>query len=164
SDADLLIHLSLHTAFQHGFVANEFHYRDFLHAMDAFLPDPDPLMARARESGALPALAAMTHACMRRFPDSRPIRDLDRAAYRSCPPSVARWIEQWREGTPPLSLFDLARLRFQLAPDRSVFMRKMLLPSPIPGRTLARPTPLRRILNILAAALPSPAPTGQNPL
>jgi hypothetical protein len=58
SAEDLLVHLSLHAAFQHGLVLTLVQFLDFRRAFERARPRPDRLLAEAASAGALGALAA----------------------------------------------------------------------------------------------------------
>ena len=55
---DLLVHLALHAAFQHGLVLSLVQYLDFRRLFERTPPDHERLLAIAQASGALGALAA----------------------------------------------------------------------------------------------------------
>lgn len=157
-DEDLVVHLALHTAFQHAFVAGEYHYRDFAHALDTFRPPADLVIFRAREWSALAPLGAMAFACR---PDA--LGSPDRRALLDrfepyCPKAVRRFIEAQPRMPPPMSLWSFARIRFELAPSKWGYVRQTLLPGPIPARTLPRLGAMRRLAGLIDASLFSPAP------
>jgi len=158
SDEDLVVHLALHTAFQHGFVAGEYHYRDFLRALETFKPAGDLVMARAREWGALGALGAMAVACRKDASGSPAESDRLRRFQPHCPKAVRRWLEAQPHMPPPMSLWSLARMRFELAPSKWRYVGQTVLPAPIPGRTLPRPGVMKRLAALADAGLFSPAP------
>lgn len=158
ADEDLLVHLALHTAFQHAFVAGEYHYRDFVRAVDAFKPPAGQLLTRAREWGALGCLGAMVFSCRENAIRSPALRDLLEKAEPHCPRAVRRWLEAQVTMPPPLSVPSLARVRHQLAPSTWVYWRGTVLPRTIPGRTLPGPGTMRRLVGLVDASLFSPPP------
>ena len=143
--ADLVVHLALHTAFQHGFSANDFHYGDFERALTTLRPSLDDVVRCAAQHEASAALSAMARACARRFPDSESAAELARRIAHGCPPRLARWMDQWTEPSPPVRVADLAFVRYQLAPSKARFLRHSLLPAVIPGRTLPRSSVFQRL-------------------
>lgn len=152
SDVDLVVHLALHTAFQHGFAANEYHYGDFVRAIDTLAPRVDDLEARAHRWGALPTLGAMAVACGRLGPPSAALSSLLDRVRQACPRAISRWIEARPRMPTTASLASLAFVRYHLAPSKWTYLRRSVLPEPIPGRTLARPGVIRRLVNLLDAA------------
>lgn len=148
SDEDLVIHLALHTAFQHTFVANDSHYDDFMRVLDSLRPDPDRTVELAKASGALEALGAMSVACVRRGSIPPALQDLVARTARFCPRGVVRWIEAQGTMPPPFSLRDMAFLRFHLAPSRVGFVRATLFPAPIPGRVTRAPGAIGRLTGL----------------
>ena len=159
-DVDLILHAALHTAFQHGFAANEFHYADFLKAMEVFQPDLDEVVNRARTWGAQRTLAAMAVIADQRWPGSPLLRELASRVASECPESLRRLIETWRDVTPPPDLRTLAKVRYALAPDRPRYFRLSLFPKPIPGRTLPARTPIRRLFDLAGALVSGVARQG----
>ncbi len=149
SDEDLVIHLALHTAFQHTFVASDLHYDEFIRALDVRRPDPDRIVELARTAGALGALGAMVVACGRRASASPALRDLGERTVSFCPKAVVRWIEAQDPMPPPFRVRDMAFLRFQLAPSRVRFLSATLFPARIPGRTTRGPGATRRLVGLL---------------
>ena len=162
SDEDLVVHLALHTAFQHTFVAGDLHYDDFLRVLDVRQPDPDRTVERAKSAGALGALGAMAVACGRRGAASPALRELGARTASFCPRVVARWIEAQNPMPPALRVRDMAFLRFQLAPSRFRFLRATLFPAPIPGRTTRGTGPIRRLVGLLQAGWGNAAPEMPN--
>jgi hypothetical protein len=155
-DADLAVHLALHTAFQHGFVANEFHLRDFVRVIEVFKPSTESVLARAREWGAIRALGAMAVACRRQAGASPEVMEWLNAVEPHCPRSVRVYLQAQRLLPPPMNLVTLARVRYVLAPSARVFVWKSLLPAALPGRTAPRPGALRRFVSLVKAGFPSP--------
>jgi hypothetical protein len=155
-DADLVLHFALHTAFQHGFVAGEYHTRDFARALEVLRISPEEVLARAREWGGLKALGAMAVACRRQAFESPGLTSwLDRFE-PLCPPGVRAYLQAQSHMPPPMSVIDLARVRYALAPSKRVFVWKSLIARSLPGRTAPRPGALRRLANLAKAGLPSP--------
>lgn len=148
-NADMAVHLALHTAFQHGFAANLYHYQDFALTLEVLRPQAEEVVARAREWGALKVLAAMAVAAARRDPESRALSDLAAQTAEWCPGRLRRWIEDASEMPPPFSVSDLARVRYELAPSKIEYAVQSLAPRPIPGRTTPRPGGMRRLASIL---------------
>lgn len=162
SDEDLLIHLALHTAFQHTFVASDLHYDEFVRVLDARRPDPDRIVELGRAAGALGALGAMAVACGRRTSASPALQDLGERTLSFCPKAVVRWIEAQNPMPPPFRVRDMAFLRFQLAPSRFRFLGTTLFPAPIPGRTTRGPGPIRRLAGLLQAGWEDATPEMPN--
>lgn len=162
SDEDLVIHLALHTAFQHTFVASDPHYDDFIRVLEVRQPDPGRIVERAKSAGALAALGAMAVACGRRGTASPVLRELGARTAPFCPRAVARWIEAQDPMPPPFRVRDMAFLRFQLAPSRFRFLRATLFPAPIPGRTTRGTGPIRRLVGLLQAGWENAGPEMPN--
>jgi len=158
ADEDFVVHLALHTAFQHAFVAGEYHYQDFTRALDTFKPAADLVLARAGQWGALASLGAMALSCHKDASGSPARRDLLDRFEPHCPKAVRRWLEALPHRPPPMSLWSLARVRFELAPSKWGYVRQTLLPRPIPGPTLPRPGAMRRLAGLIDAGLFAPAP------
>jgi len=158
SDEDLVIHLALHTAFQHTFFASDLHYEEFIRVLDVRQPDPDRIVELARTAGALAALGAMAVACGRRGAASPAQRELGARTASFCPRAVARWVEAQDPMPAPFRVRDMAFLRFQLAPSRFRFLRTTLFPAPVPGRTTRGPGALQRLVGLLQGGWEDPAP------
>ncbi|MEO8500138.1 MAG: nucleotidyltransferase family protein [Vicinamibacteria bacterium] len=156
SNEDLPVHLALHTGFQHGFAANAYHYDDFIRVLAAMSPPPDQIVLRARESGALRALGAMVLACGRLGQSSLALSELVERTEALCPRSLSRWIRSRSRWPPPAGIGSLAYVRYQLAPAKWSCLRRTLLPAPIPGRTLPRPSAIRRLASLVDEGLASP--------
>ena len=161
-NADLVTHLALHTAFQHGFAANAFHYGDFVRAIERWRPLASTFTESSRSAGAHTAIAAMARACSKRFPDSGLVRDLAHDVSAQCPAALGRWIDAWPEMPPRASVTALAFVRFQLAPSKGRYIAHSLFPAVIPGRTTPRSHAMRRILNVIDAGWT--LPVKRNPL
>ena len=157
ADADLIVHLALHTAFQHGFVAGEYHYRDFVRALETFKPAADLVLARASEWGAAEALGAMAFSCREEAPGSKVLVDLLERFQSRCPKGVRRWIEAQPRMPPPMSLLSLAHVRYGLAPSKWGYVRRTLRPRAIAGRTLPARGRIRRLADLVDAGLFPPA-------
>jgi len=157
-DVDLILHAALHTAFQHGFAANEFHYADFVRALDAFRPHLDEVVNRARAFGALRSLAAMTLMAAHRFPESTQVHGLVDRVADDCPNSLKASIAEWRGGPPPANVRTLAKVRSALAPNLGRYLRLSLFPAPLPGCTLPRRGRIRRLVDLVGAGFAPPAP------
>jgi len=153
SDEDLVVHLALHTAFQHAFVAGEYHYSDFVRALDSFKPPADRVLARAREWGALKPLGAMAFSCRKDATRSKALGDLLERAQPHCPRAVRRWLEAQAQIPPPMSVWSLARVRYALAPSRRGYARRSVFPKVLPGRTLPRRGTIRRLADLVGAGL-----------
>jgi hypothetical protein len=151
SDEDLVIHLALHTAFQHAFVANDLHYEDFGRLLDARRPDLDRIVERARSSGAQAALGSMVMACLKRGEPSPALRELAARAAPLCPKAVVLWIEARDTMPPPFRVRDMAFVRFVLAPSRVRFLWSTLFPAPLPGLTRSGSGRILRLLGLLRA-------------
>lgn len=151
SDEDLVIHLALHTAFQHTFVASDSHYDDFMRVLDSRRPDPDRIVELAKTAGALGALGAMCVACVRRGLVSPALQDLVARTAAFCPKAVERWIAAQGPTPPPFRLRDMAFLRFRLAPSRVRFARATLFPARLPGRVTRGPGALQRLIGLFQA-------------
>jgi len=163
ADEDLLLHLALHTAFQHGFVAGEYHYRDFLRGLATFKPPAERVLGRAREWGALGALGAMAVACRNRESEASLANDSLPHFETHCPKMVRRWLEERSSLPPRMSLWSLARIRYAIAPSKWKYVRGSLLPGVLPGRTLPTRGAVRRLAHLADASLsslPSSRPTG----
>jgi hypothetical protein len=158
SDPDLVVHLALHTAFQHAFTANEYHYGDFVRALEKLRPPLQEIVARAREWSALGPVGAMALVSFRKNPDSSRVAELAALTESFCPPGLARWIGSQPEMPPPFSVASLARVRYHLAPSKWRYLARTLAPKSIPGRTLSKPGVMRRLASLAAAAMRSPVP------
>ena len=162
SDEEVILHAALHTAFQHGFAANDFHYDDFTRALDAFDPTIERLEARAREWGILPALAAMTRMVARRTPRSGRVAALHDAVGTACPRRLARMIDAWAGQAPAPDLRTLLAVRACLAPSISGWLLRTAFPKPLPGLSLEPRGTLARFKNLALITL-RPAPRGGRP-
>ncbi len=152
-DEDLIVHLALHTAFQHGFAANAYHYGDFVRALDGYGAAAEGIAVRAREFGAIAAVGAMAVALS--LPAAG-VRDLPRQLEPLrvyCPAPLARWIQSQVEFPPRASLLALAAVRYRLAPSRWAYLVRTLVPKGIPGRTLPRASVLGRLSNLAQVGL-----------
>ena len=158
ADEDLVVHLALHTAFQHAFAAGEYHYRDFVRALETFKPEAALILERARQWGALGAVGAMAFSCQKGAHGSPASADLLERFQAHCPKGVRRWLEGQAHMPPPMSVLSLARVRYQLAPSKWGFGRRTVLPKAIPGRTLPRRGTMRRLADLVSATRSSPAP------
>jgi len=154
---DLLVHFSLHTAFQHGFVASEFHTRDFVRALQVMKPSPEAVLARAGEWGATKAIGAMAVACRREAPGSPAVGAWLDSFEPHCPKSVRVYLQAQSRMPPPMSLTALARVRYALAPSPLTYVRQSLFPKTLPGRTAPRPGAFVRLARIAHAGLLSPS-------
>ncbi len=163
ADPDLVVHLALHTGFQHGFAANEYHYGDFVRAIEKLKPLHDQILASAVECSALKALGAMAVACRRSGLESPALADLLEWAAPLCPPAIARWLDSRHEMPPPMRVASLAFVRYHLASSKWGYFRQTLLPKPIPGRSLPRIGALARLARLVDAGLFSPVPPPGNP-
>ena len=153
SDEDAILHCALHTAFQHGFAANAYHYADFVRAVQKWRPLEASLESRAREWGALKALGAMAAASFR-----RPEEDLDPASplaalQRHCPKPLHRWIRSEVDFPPPMGFRTLAFVRLQLTPSIRRYLLRAMLPEALPGRTFPRPRFHERLASLVASTL-----------
>lgn len=162
SNLDLLLHLALHTAFQHGLAANDYHYDDFARGLEAWGPPADSVIGRAREWRALPALGLMSLASSRRRPESAVLRDLFEKTAAHCPVGLIRWLKS-HPGTPPPRILAMAYVRYGLAPSKTRYLRQTVFPKPIPGRTLPRPGAWRRLLNLAGAGFTVPPTEPRDP-
>lgn len=157
SNEDLVVHLALHTAFQHAFAANTYHYGDFERAWSALHVDLDRVLTSASECGALEALSAMALASARVGHDAPCLSRLLSEVRTHCPAALARWLESRPRMPPPVSISSLAFVRYQLAPSKWGYLTKTLLPKTIPGRTLTSSGTWTRLSRLVSAALTSPA-------
>lgn len=155
ADEDLLLHLALHTAFQHGFVAGEYHYRDFQQGLATFKPPAELVLTRAREWGALGALGAMVVACRNRSSGASFVNDSLPDFESHCPKMVRRWLEARSALPARMSLWSLARIRFALAPSGWTYLRLSVFPGVLPGQTLSRRGAVRRLATLAGASLPA---------
>ncbi len=159
SDADLVIHLALHTAFQHTFAASDLHYEDFARVLDGRRPDLDRVLDIARSFGALKVLGAMAMACGRRDSVSPGLLEFRARAVSHCPKAVANWIEAQNPMPPPFRIQDMAFLRLELAPSRVRFLRATLFPAPIPGRMTPARSAISRLIDLAYSGI-ARAPAG----
>ena len=155
---DLVVHLALHTGFQHGFAANAYHYGDFMRALAAMAPSHEKITSIAREWGALRALGAMALACGRLGQPSDALSELLDRTRAFCPPPLSRWIRTRPAWPPPAGIPSLAYVRYQLAPSKWGGLRRTLLPASIPGRTLARLSAMRRLFSLVDEGMAAPGP------
>jgi hypothetical protein len=132
-DEALALHAALHTAFQHGFAANEYHYGDFVRILDILAPSPDRLLARAREWDAVKTLASMALMAGNRFPESAGLARLNERLQGLGPPRLSKRIASWGVAAPEPDLATLAFVRLSLAPSRWRCLRLTLSPEPLPG-------------------------------
>ncbi len=153
ADEDLIVHLALHTAFQHGFAANEYHYGDFVRALDRFGTTAEQIAIRARDFGATSALGAMAMALYRRTAMVGSLPRQIESLRGLCPTVLARWIEAQAEFPPPASVATLALIRYRLAPSAWGYVVRTLFPKKIPGRALPRASVLGRISNLARVGL-----------
>ena len=155
ADEDLLLHLALHTAFQHAFAANSYHYSDFTLALRRLNPPVDRLDGRAREWGATAALSAMAEAMVRRSSSAPALPAPFDVLRGSCPKGLARWIRGRSVFPPEANLIELAKVRSYLAPSPGLFLRKTLFPRAIPGQEARRVGPGDRLVSLFDAGLMS---------
>ncbi len=153
ADEDLIVHLAMHTAFQHGFAANEYHYGDFVRALDRFGTNAERIAIRARDFGATSALGAMAMALSRRSAKEGSLPGQIESLRGLCPTALARWIEAQADFPPPANLAALAIVRYRLAPSAWGYIVRALFPKKIPGRTLPRASVLGRISNLARVGL-----------
>ena len=163
ADPDLVVHLALHTTFQHGYSANAYHYGDFVRAVERLEPSRVQVLASAREWGALKALGAMTLVCRRNAPEAPALAELTEWARPHCPYAVARWIDAQDSMPPPLRVGSLAFVRYHLAPSKWRYLTRTLFPKPIPGRTWPGSGRVRRLASLVDAGLFPPSPEGRAP-
>jgi hypothetical protein len=152
SNEDLVVHLALHTAFQHAFAANRFHYGDFDRALETLAPSTDLVLAIARDWGALRVLGAMALSCRGHGPASPGITALLDRAGPHCPRLLSRWLSSRPNWPPPASIAAMAYVRYELAPSKWGYLSATALPRSIPGRTLPRRGAVRRIVNLVDAS------------
>jgi hypothetical protein len=131
-DEDMVVHLALHVAFQHGFRARLGQYVD-LARVAAGAPDGRPLLARASAAGARRPLAAAL-AVAERLLGFAPAPVVAGALCAHVPRAVRAWMdaiapEPWRlvDGLP------LARARWVLA-DGAVCRARLVAGTLWPGR------------------------------
>ncbi len=153
ADEDVIVHLALHTAFQHGFAANAYHYGDFTRALQAWPVSARSLEARAREWGASAAIGAMAVASLRLQAPGPAISPTLHSLARLCPPSLASWIRSETNFPPKMSLTTLALVRYRIAPSTWRLLIRTLWPRPLPGRTRARVPRLRRFFSLAETSL-----------
>lgn len=134
---DLLIHLSLHAAFQHGLVLSLVQYLDFQRLLDRTPPDPERLLALAASSRAEAPVAAAL-AAAEAVVGARVAPALRERLQPHRPPGLAGWLARIAEA--PLSTVapaeaPLFRVRLALARGRrGEWLRRTLSPaSPSPG-------------------------------
>jgi hypothetical protein len=137
---DLLIHLSLHAAFQHGLRLSLVQYLDFRRLLEQTPPDVDRLLALAARSRAEAPLAVAVAAAEAVVGACPAPRLRDRLAPH-VPRGLGAWLERIAEA--PLStvipaVAPLLRVRWELARGRrGEWLRRTLappLPSSRPGR------------------------------
>jgi hypothetical protein len=154
SPADLLVSLSLHAAFQHGFGLSLVQFLDFRRLLERARPEPGEVLevaGRARAEGAvLLALAAA-----RAVVAAEPPPDLQAALEAKVSRSL-RHRARALETRGPLLLVapqrpSLAAARLALAEGRrGELLRRTLLPEPWPGGP--KPRPARAVVALLARA------------
>jgi hypothetical protein len=155
SAEDLLIHLSLHAAFQHGLVLSLVQYADFRRLLERETLDVARLTLLARAMGAGRAVGAALHAAERVV--GAPVSPALRAAFVDSLPPALRPADP-RELLVPSSP-RLARVRWHVARGRRMtLLRATLVEGPL-GED-GRPTrlhPLARVWSLGRSALrPSP--------
>jgi len=139
SPEDLLVHLALHAAFQHGLVVSLAQWLDFRRLVERCQLDPDRLGEAARAARAETPLAAALLAA--RTVVEAPLPGWLHAVAGSAPKHFQR------EGVDPLDFVtpaepDLARVRFRLLPGRRT---ELLLRTVFPERPGERGSLLRTI-------------------
>jgi len=131
-DEDMVVHLSLHAAFQHGFRVRLGQYVDFA-CLAACTLDGRRLVARAAAAGArrpVAAALAVVHGLL----GVTPAPDAAEALAAHVPPGVRRWMD--RVAPEPWRLLDglpLARARWMLA-GGAVCRARLLAGTLWPGR------------------------------
>jgi hypothetical protein len=126
-DADLLVHLAIHAAFQHGFTLRLAQYLDFERLAAREAGADDARVARARDAGALPAVAASALVAERLF-GVAPVPAL--AVH--VPAAIRSWVNGG--AARPWALCDgmpLARARWHLIPGwrrKASLLRATLAP------------------------------------
>jgi len=151
SDGDFLVHLALHIAFQHGFAVRTWHADDFVRALEQFSWDLPELLARAREWKALSTLAVVARVSSRRYPASLRLREVAAATAGWCAADLARWTDTFSQSSPPFSAWDLARVRWHLAPSKLRFLKKTVFPQALAGSERPRTGVVRRLSRVAAA-------------
>jgi len=152
---DLLVHLSLHAAFQHGLLLTLVQWLDFRRLLERGRPDAGRVAAQAARSGAEAAVAAALSAAQAVVgaPVEPSLRDLSRAWH-------ARGLRKWVVAlqASPLAMVvpapsRLLRVRWELAQGRRTeWVRRTLAPT-TPGGGKERPWPLRAALRGFGLAL-----------
>ena len=136
---DLLVHLALHAAFQHGLVVSLAQWLDFRRLFERCDLDPDRLRDAVRAARAEAPLAAALHAA--RAVVEAPLPAWLHAVAGPAPPGLAR------EGVDPFDYVtpaepDLARVRFRLLPGRRT---ELLLRTVFPERPGERASFVRTV-------------------
>lgn len=152
-DVDLVIHLALHAAFQHGFAAGPGHFEDFARAVDQLQPSLEEVVIRARELGGLSALSAMARASSQMHPGSDRLAELSCVTAAAFPRGLTRLVDGLKDHPAPFSVASLARVRYELAPSKWRWLEQSLLPASVPGQTLPRRGRLARLIGLLEAGM-----------
>jgi hypothetical protein len=136
SPEDLLVHLSLHAAFQHGLSLSLVQFLDFRRVMEREAPDPARLADVALACGAAAAVGVAVEAAgaMVGCPLPDALRQWTSA---SLSPALRRWLE--RRVADPIDLLQrssasaVAAARWHLAAGRRTELIARTLAPPIPG-------------------------------
>jgi hypothetical protein len=155
SDEDLLVHLALHAAFQHGLVLSLVQYLDFRRLLERGRLDPDRLRLRVAQSRAEAPLALALLAASAVV--GAPIgRDLGESLGAWLPGGLVPWLSEI--AASPLAVVipaaaPLFRVRWELARSRRAdWLRRTLAPAH-PGDRRAAPWPLRAAVRGLTLAV-----------
>lgn len=133
SDADLLVQLSLHAAFQHGLVLSLVQHLDLRRLLERSALDPGEVRASAEACRALPALAAALEVAGRTVGAK-----VAEALRRALAPHLPLALRELIRSNDPLAFVTpsrpaLARVRWELAAGRRFeLLRRTLAPSQTP--------------------------------
>ena len=129
-----------------------------MRALLKWRPALSSLEARARDWGGECALGAMALACLRRGEVEPQIEPVLTSLSMRCGRGLAPWIRSRPEFPPQANLRSLAFVRYHTAPSKWGYLTRSLLPRAIPGRTVRRAGPLRRLVSLARFILSGPEP------
>ena len=135
SPEDLLVHLCLHAAFQHGLVLSLVQWLDFRRLLERRPPDPGRLAEAAEAARAGPAVAAALRTA-ELVVGAQPAPDLREWRERQLTRGLRKWL--WARANTPFVFVHphaapLARLRLALVPGRRLSLVLKTLSPDVPG-------------------------------
>jgi Uncharacterised nucleotidyltransferase len=127
-EADMLVHLSIHAAFQHGFALRLNQYLDFAQLVEPGVP-ADEVARRAQAAGAIESVAASARVAelLWGVPLAPELAD-------HVPPPIRRWVDELAPRPwDAMAGLPLARARWYLSPGlrrKAALLRATLAPEP----------------------------------